>query len=104
MSTEQQEYDTRILVNGEIIVIDDLSDIDFFQFMMSLSYKSVAVWSYKCNMSFISADTPTVNHRRREVASHQVESLFYQSTSNITGTRLHSSQREERRQIDKQLR
>ena len=78
MSTEQQEYDTRILVNGEIIVIDDLSDIDFFQFMMSLSYKSVAVWSYKCNMSFISADTPTVNHRKREVASHQVESLFYQ--------------------------
>ena len=78
MSTEQQEYDTRILVNGEIIVIDDLSDIDFFQFMMSLSYKSVAVWSYKCNMSFISADTPTVNHRRREVASHQHEPLFYQ--------------------------
>ena len=78
MSTEQQEYDTRILVNGEIIVIDDLSDIDFFQFMMSLSYKSVAVWSYKCNMSFISADTPTVNQRRREVASYQVESLFYQ--------------------------
>ena len=53
------------------------------------------VSGYECDMTFISDDTPTVNHTRREVASYQV-GIFFIRTENITGTRLHSSQGEER--------